>query len=459
MAQFSAMATGTITGQQAAAVEMAQTHAAELGLASLQPGAEQAGVSVTWDRLPREALTDLVGFTQNGSPLKELLDELGPTASQAVRDGLIQGLALGQNPRTIARQIKGALGGNLVRALRISRTETLRAYRESTRRNYQANSNVVGGWYWTAALDGRTCAACWAMSGTFHTLDERLDDHVNGRCAMVPKTKSWEEMGFSGIEETAPQPRVGVDEFAKLSPERQDGVLGKAGGAAYRAGAVRLRNFVGRRNDPRWGTMRYARSLRSILGAEQAKRWSNPVGLRRVMHIKDWMSDEVQGHLHDIDLLPVSLQERLVTSGLKRIDLGTGTVPSFEGMEYLKGVHPRGWGEMIWDDVPGVYDDSVAEKRVIAGGSAPHGSASLVLHETGHAVGDLLGYNDSEALIGHHKRLFDKLSGYFQQDGPGGIAGREELFAEGVAKVTKYRESALEKFGEEFVKWIEEVLV
>ncbi|MCU0502860.1 MAG: phage head morphogenesis protein, partial [Anaerolineae bacterium] len=112
---------------------------------------QKASMSVIWNRLPREALADLIGFTANGSPLRALLDELGPVASTAVRDTLLQGVALGWNPKKIAREMRQALGGNLVRALRISRTETLRAYREATFRSYAANSDVIDGWIWLSA--------------------------------------------------------------------------------------------------------------------------------------------------------------------------------------------------------------------------------------------------------------------------------------------------------------------
>ncbi|HPD40003.1 MAG TPA: hypothetical protein PLD43_00410, partial [Anaerolineae bacterium] len=55
--------------------------------------------------------------------------------------------------------------------------------------------------------------------------------------------------------------------------QEQDRVLGQAGGAAYRAGAVSLDQFVGVRYSSRWGTLRYARSLGNVLGPEGAKRW------------------------------------------------------------------------------------------------------------------------------------------------------------------------------------------
>lgn len=249
-----------IIANEREAVTAANRHLGELITASAGPG-----VIGRWDRLPVEAVSDLVGFTADGSPLRELLDELGDSASQAIRDGLIEGLAIGQNPREIARRIRKELGGDLTRLLRISRTETLRAYREATRRNYQANDDIIAGWRWLAAKQARTCAMCLAMDGTFHTLDEHLNDHPNGRCAYIPVLK--------GEENKAPQWKTGADWFEQQDADVQRRVLGDAGYEAYQAGAVTLRDYVGQRRDRDWGSTRYARSLREILGGDGAKRW------------------------------------------------------------------------------------------------------------------------------------------------------------------------------------------
>ena len=283
--RFAQFADERIRAEQAAAVEAAQAHAEALARAGLGPA--PVGVSLTWARLPREALTDLVGFLEDGSPLRALLDELGLGASAAVREALVTGLALGQHPTAIARAIRGELGGNLARALTIARTEVLRSYRESSRRGYQANSDIVRGWIWHSAKTTRTCAACWAMHGTFHTLDERLDDHPRGRCAMVPVTRSWAELGFEGVPETAIEEELGVDAFARLPLEAQREILGPAKLAAYRAGAIQLEDVVGRRSDPRWGTMRYERSLSDMLGPDAAQRWRSPVATSAGSRQKD----------------------------------------------------------------------------------------------------------------------------------------------------------------------------
>lgn len=242
MAQYAAWVEQQVCVQQEEAIRQA----AQMGQAM--------GLRLDWGRLNTQALQDIVGFTQEGSPLRELLDELGAEASEAIRRELIAGLALGKNPAETARQIRSALGGNLVRALRISRTETLRAFREATLRGYQEDDNVAR-WQWVSAKSERTCAACLAMDGTVHPLSERLDDHPNGRCVMVPVLKG----------EKPAQYETGEEWFARQQEEVQRKVLGKAGLAAYRAGAIDLHSLVAQHSSPEWGSIRSTDSLSHAL--------------------------------------------------------------------------------------------------------------------------------------------------------------------------------------------------
>ncbi len=252
--RFASFAEQQIVEAQREAVTAAEQHFEEI----MRAGAG-ARISVQWKRLPMDAVSDLVGFTRTGSPLRELLDELGPEASRAVRDGLIQGVALGKSPRAVARQIRSALGGNLTRALLISRTETMRSYREATRRNYQENKEYIAGWRWLCAKNPRVCPACLAMDGTFHKLSERLTDHPAGRCVAVPVLRGQEK-------EPAPW-ETGEAWLAKQDEETQRRILGQAGAEAYRSGAVQLTDFVGIKSSRKWGPTHYAKSIRSILGA------------------------------------------------------------------------------------------------------------------------------------------------------------------------------------------------
>lgn len=118
------------------------------------------------------------------------------------------------------------------------------------------------------------CAMCVAMHGTIHKLDERFASHPNCRCTPVPLTRSWDELGFPGVSETVPEMERGTDAFVGWPESAQREVLGPAAFSAYRAGAVRLSDFVGEHTDPRWGAGRHTRSLRSILGPDRAEAYT-----------------------------------------------------------------------------------------------------------------------------------------------------------------------------------------
>ena len=254
--RFAAVADGRIKRGQRAAIEAAQASAQ----AMVQT---QAGLQIEWNRLPTEMIETLVGTTANGSPLRALLDQLGPHASASVRKGLIEGMGLGENPRSVAERIRRSLGGNLAKALTISRTEMLRAAREASRQSYLANSDILDGWKWLSAKQTRTCAMCLAMDGTLHALEEVLDDHPNGRCTSIPVVK-----GAPPVEWES-----GSAWFAKQDEATQRSMLGGASFEAYHAGAIALGDFVGQTSTAAWGTTRYSKSLEGIVGPRQAASW------------------------------------------------------------------------------------------------------------------------------------------------------------------------------------------
>jgi hypothetical protein len=78
---------------------------------------------------------------------------------------------------------------------------------------------------------------------------------------------------LKGEEGAGPGWETGAKWLARQSPETQEAILGRAGAAAYRAGAVRIEEYVGQRRSREWGSTRYARSLREILGKEEARKW------------------------------------------------------------------------------------------------------------------------------------------------------------------------------------------
>lgn len=268
--RFAAFATESVVQSQRAAISAALADSEE-AIALTAPNIRSG-----FGRINRAAVENIIGAASDGSPLRALFDGIGSGIADDMASTLARGVALGWGPRFTARELRASFGLGLTRALVIARTETLRAYNEATHRNYLNHSDVITGWVWFASLNARTCASCWAMHGSIHPLSERIDDHPCGRCTKVPIVS----------ERANNYGRTGPEVFATLTEQEQRGILGNGMYEAWRDGAVTMtpagqRSIVGRRNDPQWGTMRYARSLRSIVGAEEAQRYIALADARR----------------------------------------------------------------------------------------------------------------------------------------------------------------------------------
>jgi SPP1 gp7 family putative phage head morphogenesis protein len=163
--------------------------------------------------------------------LRQILASLASDAAQGMADALVRGVLSGQNPRQIARLVAAQSRVALRRALTIARTETLRAYRETSRRAYRESG--VTEWIWYAHLGPRTCAVCIAMHGTRYPVTESLRSHPNCRCAMLPVV--------AGV----PEIETGPSWFARQNERTQLAILGPGKLAAYNDGAFGLPDLVG----------------------------------------------------------------------------------------------------------------------------------------------------------------------------------------------------------------------
>ncbi|MEU7942465.1 hypothetical protein [Microbispora bryophytorum] len=75
---------------------------------------------------------------------------------------------------------------------------------------------------------------------------------------------------------------------------------------------------------------------------------------------------------------------------LDEIWLGVGAVPDLDSLGGLRGQPTRPGSPLRWDQVPGLCTG-----RLIAIGTGDHVSASLVLHEVGHALDAFDGMSQS----------------------------------------------------------------
>lgn len=219
-----------------------------------------ASVVVGWNRLPSDALRDLIGATRTGTPLRTLLEALGTETAETISSELIVGMALSENPRAVARRLREAFGDDLSRALRLSRTETLRAYRTATNQQYRINDQLVVGWRWLCAKQARTCAACLALDGRWFPNETIQQDHPNGRCTSVPSLRGLDDPSRPADWQT------GAQWLEQQEPAVQDRVLGKRAGDAYRAGQITLGQLQGEAYSPVWGWSPHRRKLGDVLG-------------------------------------------------------------------------------------------------------------------------------------------------------------------------------------------------
>lgn len=223
----------------------------------------QAALAARFDMLPAEQVETMLGFLGPESPLHA---SLGRGFSDAVvrqlEETLVDGIALGYNPRKVAREmVRRGLGVGLNWALTTARTAQLWSYREATRANYMANSDIVSGWIWYAQLDDRVCMSCVAQHGSHHSPEETLNDHHNGRCTALPEVPLAKKLGLS-----MPEPQPGPEWFAGLPPTEQDRRMGGSMADAWRAGEFEFGDLSVPYTDVVYGDMLREASLSGLLG-------------------------------------------------------------------------------------------------------------------------------------------------------------------------------------------------
>lgn len=254
----------TIAAGQGQAVGLVDRHQGALTELAV-PQLARAEIAARLISLSPGAINAYVGFAGNGKPLGRLLERIAPDTSKAAQDALAYGIGRGQSPRVVAREFRKVASIPLDRALTISRTEILRAYRTASSDWYKANADVIGGWTWVAELDKRTCVACAAMNGTQHTVDESQDAHVNCRCTQSPFTKSWKDLGFEEMDAFERSPGPSPEEaFGALDEASQRAIMGETRHNLYKAGEITLADNVKVVRSAEWGAAVQVRPLKEL---------------------------------------------------------------------------------------------------------------------------------------------------------------------------------------------------
>jgi hypothetical protein len=230
-------------------------------IASQLPAAERVQAATQFaSRILPSALDVIVART--GWQIESATQPLAADAVDAMRRELVRGVAVGASPRETARRlldrVEGEFNGGLTRALTIARTETLDAYRVTSQYTHAANGDVVTGWIWSCTIGPRTCPACLALNGSVHPLDQPGPlDHQCGRCARLPKTKSWRDMGINLDEpaDTLPDARAW---YSGLSEDEQVAIMGPSRQKLLSSGKISWDDLATKRPAPAGWRASYA---------------------------------------------------------------------------------------------------------------------------------------------------------------------------------------------------------
>ncbi len=200
VAAYAAAVQDAIREGRLGAAQLALDHAESL--VAMGMGQAPTGVTLAqvWNGVNPAAINAMAASLTNGAPLAGLMAGLGGSLAVQAQDVLIDAVVQGRNPREVVAELRRLLGIPRSQAMTLARTEILGAYRQATSLSYKANSDVVESWVWHAEIGG-CCGACLAMHGTVHDVADPMSPHPNCRCAMVPKTRSWADLGFEGIDE------------------------------------------------------------------------------------------------------------------------------------------------------------------------------------------------------------------------------------------------------------------
>lgn len=244
-------ATNTLaSGDLDGLVQLAAEHHGKLLAAQLPPGA-----TIPPTGFDPKAVAAIVERT--AGQITALTWPLSGEAEAAMRSALIRGMAVGDNPRTVAadmlRRVRGGFEGGRARAENIARTEMITAMNVAAEKAQNLNRDVLKGWRWTSALDSRECASCIAQHGRVFGLDEPGPlDHPGGRCTRTPVTRTWQELGFTDMPEPERTALTGLQWFEKQPEKAQRKILGNRRFQAWKDGRYPPETWAVLRQNPDW---------------------------------------------------------------------------------------------------------------------------------------------------------------------------------------------------------------
>lgn len=228
------------------------------------PGPARDILTAAWIEPDPGALRNLAAYI-DGAAYTAAWDKFGQNAARNLGDTLLTMMAQGKSPIETARYMSAWYGVPMAWAANSARTLQLYSYRAGQQFTYQQNADVLDGWMWSCSRDVRVCVSCWAQDGRQFALSDSLNDHHQGRCAMLPVVKGARWPTEYG---------TGEQFFNAQDKAFQRETMGDTLFEAWKAGKVQWADFGGRTYD------------NAILGEMRRAPTLSELGLRRVIAVK-----------------------------------------------------------------------------------------------------------------------------------------------------------------------------
>lgn len=238
------------------------------------------------DALTPGQLSTLSGDTLvRGAPSREWWGRQSADLTQRFSDQLRQGLAAGETNQDLIRRVRGRRENGFKdgvmqtpyrNAEALVRSSVQAVANETRAQFYKENADVVQGYIYHATLDGRTTQQCAALDGYMWDLEgnpapdqghsvslQQPPLHWNCRSTLLPWLKSFDELGFTGVDEKLPPttrssmdgPQTPGDDtyedwLRTKSDTFQDDLLGPGKAGLWRQGKIDLLEMVDQSGRP-----------------------------------------------------------------------------------------------------------------------------------------------------------------------------------------------------------------
>lgn len=152
---------------------------------SLQAAGHNAFAAALGGSVNQSSMQAVLAQVQKHSAVMDMLTSHAKKGARGAADRLVTAIALGENPRKISAAIRSDLKTEAWKALRIARTEVIRAHTAGAIGQMRQTPTITPSYEWNAQSSS-ACIACLANHGNIYPVGTTPARHPNCKCVTLP---------------------------------------------------------------------------------------------------------------------------------------------------------------------------------------------------------------------------------------------------------------------------------